>query len=101
LKAPKKENTNLFQVVDSIDACGNEVVHGLIDRVEFTASAMKVHARYGKIAMTAKQIKDCKADHYRLPSIATKAYIIQFNFDGDTYRVDAGSRDAARVFEVR
>jgi hypothetical protein len=99
LKSPKKENSNLFMTVDNLEVCDSEAVRASIDRVEFTASGMKIYARHGKMAMTPKQIKDCKAD--RLPSVATKPYTIQFTFDGDTYRVDAGSRDAARLFEVR
>lgn len=94
-----KQSHNLFQSADTLEVCGGEAVHSSMDRVDFTATGMTIHARYGKITTTGKQIADCKAGH--LPAVATKPYTIGFTFDGDTYRVDAGSRDAARVFEVR
>ena len=94
-----------FAVVDAVHWCGGFEVttsklipHGEIERVEFADSGMTVYARHGARRLTQRELDDCSK---KPPVIATKAYQIDFTFDGNTYRVAAGSRDAARVFEVR
>jgi hypothetical protein len=107
LRAPaESEKGWKFVAVDNVNWCGGSdevttstlVMHGDIERVEFTDRGMTVYARHGARRLTQKELGDCSM---KPPVLATKGYQIDFTFDGNTYRVSAGSRDAARVFEVR
>ncbi len=69
-----------------------------IDRVEFLPNAIAVFTRVGKRTPDFQEAHACLKDRLKLRPIPTRAYSIDFNFDGKTYRVAPQSAEAAKAF---
>lgn len=101
---PTDPDEVVFRTVNTLATCGESATDGpnfpvennSIDRIEYTAASMTVYARYGRAALNRGQVDACSREHW--PSVPTKAYQIHFLFDGKSFHVAPGSRDAAKLF---